>query len=180
MAFPVAIIPAVIIFAVIVIIIVVAIMSEKKRTNELQRVARMNGFSFSTGKNTNFASVTIGGLTLKTNADQGALKDLGKFKLFMKGHGRTVYNLMKGRRGGVSWVIFDYRYTIGGGKNQTTYTHSVFVLDIDDNLPRFQLTRENFFNKFLGGADIDFKDYPEFSKKVSFIRRKCYWNKKTI
>lgn len=88
-------------------------------------------------------------------------------KLFNRGHSRKASNLAAGVRGGVSYKIFDYRFTVGGGKNSHTYRQTVaFALIERANLPHFVLAPENFFHKIgekFGFQDIDFGRFPGFS-----------------
>jgi hypothetical protein len=89
------------------------------------------------------------------------------FKLFNRGHHRKAANLMSCTRGGVSYKIFDYRYTTGGGQHSHTYRQTVaFALLKQTNLPQFMLGPENFFHKIgekFGFRDIDFDQFPGFS-----------------
>ena len=93
---------------------------------------------------------------------------LQKLKLFNKGHSRKASNLLTGERHGVSYKIFDYRYTVGGGRNSHTFRQTIaFALLTQANLPHFILAPENFFHKIgekLGFQDINFRDFPGFSQ----------------
>ena len=83
-----------------------------------------------------------------------------------KGHSRKVRNCFSGRAGGLNLSIFDYRYTVGGGKNQHTYQFTMAMTET--NLPVFQLYKEGVFQKIadkFSKTDIDFEGYPIFSDK---------------
>jgi hypothetical protein len=75
---------------------------------------------------------------------------------------------MRGNQRDNDWTIFDYRYTVGSGKNQTTYCQTIAAITLQNfNFPSFMLLPENFFYKiadFVGYKDIDFSDKPLFSK----------------
>jgi hypothetical protein len=43
------------------------------------------------------------------------------FALFQRGHSRKASNCLEGRYQDTHVLLFDYRYTTGGGKNQTTH-----------------------------------------------------------
>ena len=122
---------------------------EKKRSEAIRDIAMRIGFSFT------------------KKVEKSFLMSLPEFVTFKKGHSRKVSNLMKGSKNGVSWSIFDYRYTVGGGKNSHTYNQTVAFASLNINLPNFSLTKENFFHKIgniFGYKDIDFDNFPDFSK----------------
>ena len=139
------------IVAVVVGIIILVVIMEKKRRQALEILAGQLGFNFSRKDNQNL----IGQLSL--------------FDLFSKGHSRRINNIMEGEIEDNYIIIFDYRYTIGGGKNSHTYNQSVILFLSDRlNLPKFALRPENIFHKIgkvFGYKDINFDHRPEFSKK---------------
>jgi hypothetical protein len=65
--------------------------------------------------------------------------------------------------------VFDYRYTVGSGKHQSTVSQTVVHLRSPRlALPSFVLAPENILHKvggLFGYHDIDFDSSPEFSKK---------------
>jgi len=88
------------------------------------------------------------------------------FKITSKGHSRKRTNNFEGRTAGLDLSIFDYRYTVGGGKNQHTYQFTMAMIDV--SLPVFQLYKEGLFQKIadkFSKTDIDFEGYPIFSDK---------------
>jgi carbonic anhydrase len=123
---------------------------EKKRSEKLQAVATSMGFTF----------------TRKPTG--GAVPGLPGFKLFNQGHSRKAYNLMQGATGDTEVMLFDYRYTIGHGKNSHTYNQTVGLFrSTDMMLPSFMLSPENVLHKIIstfGYQDIDFEENPDFSK----------------
>ncbi|MBF2036280.1 MAG: hypothetical protein IGR92_12595 [Leptolyngbyaceae cyanobacterium T60_A2020_046] len=89
--------------------------------------------------------------------------------LFNKGRARRAENVIRGKRSDVDVLIFDYCYRIGRGNNSSTHYQTVITLTSDRlALPRFWLGPENLFHKigqFFGLHDINFSDYPDFSKR---------------
>src|ERR1043166_1505070 len=142
-------------FFVVIIVLVVVLLSyqnkkEKQRTKALEVTAAQLGWSFS------------------AIAPMNMIAGLERFALFNQGHGKKIKNFMYGQASGVKAAVFDYIYTVGGGKNSHTYFQSVVYLEPANlNLPSFSLRPENFFHKMLsafGYQDIDFGQRPEFSK----------------
>ena len=91
--------------------------------------------------------------------------------LFEKGRSRKVLNLIKGTFEDTNAFIFDYHYVTGGGKNSSHHSQTVIAYEICSKdgfqLPQFTCKPERFFHKFadmFGFEDIDFEQYPEFSK----------------
>ena len=88
------------------------------------------------------------------------------FRITSKGHSRKRTNNFEGRASGLDLSIFDYRYTVGGGKNQTTYKFTMVMTET--SCPAFQLYKEGLFQKIadkFSKADIDFEGHPIFSDK---------------
>lgn len=96
------------------------------------------------------------------------LSRLKRFQLFNSGHGRSMKNVILGETEIASIAIFDYRYTTGSGKNQTTYTQTVVAMESDSlTVPSFTMRPEHLFDSLgsaLGFQDIDFPEHPRFSK----------------
>ncbi len=137
--------------ATILAIVAFAFWSEKKRREELKTAASRMGFSFSPKKDANLPAA------------------IGNMSIFTKGYGRKAYNIMKGEMNRVHWTVFDYKYTVGGGKSSHTYSQTVASAQLrDTGLPKFTLGPESFFHKIgdmLGYKDIDFDSNPGFSKR---------------
>lgn len=97
------------------------------------------------------------------------LPNLDNFALFSQGHSKQITNLMYGEPNGIKTALFDYVYTTGHGKNQSTYSQSVVYFEPRNlNIPFFSLRPENFIHKFiaaLGYQDIDFGNRPTFSSQ---------------
>lgn len=91
----------------------------------------------------------------------------GHFDLFGHGHSKRASNIMGGERDGRSVIAFDYRYTTGSGKNQTTHHYQGAVLEIPIVAPRLRMRRENVLDRvasWVGYDDIDFES-DEFSRR---------------
>lgn len=131
--------------------IVLAIRYEKKRTEALYLFAHDNGFSF------------------MEKADSPAEAGLPEIDLFNRGHSKKMTRVMAGQIEGTDLRVLDYKYTVGSGKNSTTYNQTVVAIATGGAvIPDFTLARENFFHKIgqaFGYQDIDFDMFPEFSKK---------------
>ncbi len=141
-----------ILFAVVSVIIVIFVtlyLLDKKRTEAFKKIAEELDLPFfETG-------------------DSGLQNRLEQFQLFTTGRRRKIKNLLQGEANDVELAIFDYRYTVGGGKNSRTYTQSVFSVNSSSlHLTPFALRPEGFFHKIgaaFGAQDIDFESHPEFS-----------------
>jgi hypothetical protein len=146
---PVLIIVAVV--AVVGIFAYVSYLAEKKRTAELEQVARDLGFEFA------------------PRGDAAFLKDLRRFHLFSQGHSQKLWNLLRGTSNNLEVSIFDYKYVTGGGKNSHTWLQTVICFRFDGPaLPDFSLRPENVWHKigaWFGYQDIDFESHPAFSSK---------------
>lgn len=146
--------PVAIVFGALTVVggsIWIAWKADKKRTAAMQLVAQTMGFS----------------LTESCGEEEIAAM-CGALPIFDRGHSRQAMRIMRGTLAGRDTLLFDYRYTTGGGKSQHLHrqTMAVFpgaVAGVTD----FTLGPENFMHK-LGGVfgyqDIDFPDHPDFSK----------------
>ncbi len=95
------------------------------------------------------------------------LRATADLPLFNRGRGQKVRNLAKGRLDESDVALFDYQYTVGGGKNSQTFRQTVALLPVRA-LPDFVLAPENVFHRIgrlFGYQDIDFEESPEFSKR---------------
>ena len=91
---------------------------------------------------------------------------LQNFRLMSLGNRQELYNVLRGQADQLQLAIFDYRYTIGGGKNSSTYNQTVMLVETSDmQLPKFKMRPENVFHRISGVQDIDFDDAPIFSKQ---------------
>jgi hypothetical protein len=109
------------------------------------------------------------GLSFIRKVDPMLLSRLEGFHLFSQGHSKTISNLIHGEINGTEVMIFDYRYTVGGGKSSSTHSQTVICMRSDRlNLPAFSLRPENVLHRIgsvFGYQDIDFSESPAFSEK---------------
>jgi hypothetical protein len=123
---------------------------EKKRTESMRNAAMSLGLAFE---------------------EEGGhvLQELAGFKLFQEGHSKKLRNVISGSQGSATYKVFDYRYTVGHGKNSHTYFQTVVHLKSNRlKLPGFAMRPEHIFHKIggvFGYQDIDFDSHPTFSKK---------------
>ena len=93
-------------------------------------------------------------------------EDFYMLPLFSQGHTKKFRNVMRND----DEILFDYTYTIGGGKNQSIVQQSVAAFrETGRDLPHFQLKPENLGDRIaakFGGQDIDFPEDTEFSSAV--------------
>lgn len=111
------------------------------------------------------------GMEFSEKDDWGMRSLLKDFELFQKGSRRRITNLLHKTTGLMEEKISicDYQYTISTGKSAHTHYQTVFFLQSKDlGLPEMLVYPENFFHKIgslLGMQDIDFEEWPEFSRK---------------
>ena len=124
---------------------------EKKRREALEAVAIAMGLVFS------------------AKPDENLLPSLGQFPLFSMGHSKKIKNLMQGTVKRMKILLFDYKYTTGGGKNSHTHQQTVMLVQSDViQLPSFSLKPEHVFHKIgkkFGYQDINWESHPAFSDK---------------
>jgi hypothetical protein len=139
------------VLSLVAVIITVSIIAEKRRTEALTAVAQSMGLQFT------------------ADATANLHKSYRALPLFNRGRSRKAKNLMKGAYGGVELNVFDYQYTTGSGKNTTNWRQTVVLVESPSlALPELTVSPESFFHKIgsaLGFQDIDFDDYPDFSKR---------------
>lgn len=137
--------------AFVVFVIVFSKRAAAKRRTGLEAVATQAGWSFS-------------GDTVEPEALGPAV-----FPLFTHGRARKARNVMRLPGEAPLVAAFDYQYTVGSGKHQSTVVQTVVrVTSPRFALPPFVLGAENILHKvggLLGYHDIDFDSSPEFSRK---------------
>lgn len=95
------------------------------------------------------------------------LRATADLPLFNRGRGHKVRNLAKGRLHEAEVALFDYQYTVGGGKNSRTFRQTVALFPVR-GLPDFVVAPENVLHRIgglFGYQDIDFEHSPEFSRR---------------
>lgn len=89
--------------------------------------------------------------------------------LFGKGHTRKFENVMTGDRAGFVVRLFDYSFTVGGGKSQQTYSQTVANFSKTDiSLPYFELRPANILDRAwdaVAHKNIHFDANPEFTRR---------------
>lgn len=135
---------------VVVGIIVLARWSEKKRGDGWRQAAEELGIQFAGEQN-------------------DVLSRCSAMKIFNRGHSHTFRNAIEGDAGDTRITIGDYRYITGSGKNRSTHSQTVCVLESAgmDAPHCFLRPTVAFFDRIgamLGGQDIDFADDPHFSR----------------
>lgn len=107
------------------------------------------------------------GLVFLAKDDGSVTAPFQRLSLFQIGKSRRATNCMSGDSGEVRLSIFDYQYTTGSGKNQSTRRFTVVGMESPRlRLPGFSLRPENIFDRIggmLGFQDIDFAEDPAFS-----------------
>lgn len=141
----------------------------KKRSDTLAKIAQNMGFSYEekAAADASFANILskINGNTAPDSAIKNFLPDS---EILRSGWSRSVENLISGKIGGREWKAFDYGYTTGSGRSSHKHCQTLFVSKLRGTATSFILGPEGFFDK-IGDVvlkqDIDFENYPEFSKR---------------
>jgi hypothetical protein len=123
--------------------------------------------------------------------DRWGLKNLLRdFKLFSKGRWRKIEHMLyrADELLNTEVYIFDYYFRRGKGKSKHHWQTVFFVHSKYLGLPHFEMKPETLLHKvgeLLGFKDIDFEEYPVFSRKYrlkgpdeDFIR--ATWNDRVL
>jgi len=135
-----------------VVVIVAAIWGisayyERKRSEALSAVAPQLGLTFS-GK------------------DQMQAPRL-QTALFQRGHSKEIRNLMTGSAGNLQAALFDYKFTVGGGRYSHTYKQTVAAYSKSGvQLPLFEVRRRGLWLKIFPGRGMRFDSHPEFARTM--------------
>ena len=129
---------------------------DRKRSEKIQAIATRLGFTFR---------------RKPTDADKALIVGC---HIANAGHSHITSNILEAAQTDeLRMTLFDHVYTVGYGKSSQQYNQTVTRMQSPLlNLPAFVLFPETFFSKIgklFGGADINFPDAPQFSKK--FILR---------
>lgn len=138
----------------VIVVIVFGVWSvwlDKKRGQQLRRVAKQLGFAYA------------------ENGDQLLQTDLAGLPLFTRGYLRRVRHVLNGQIGAHQIYLFEYRYRYRTGRRSSTRTQTVVAAWLSGfALPTFRLRPEGLFDRVaeaLGLEDLDFPDYPRFSSQ---------------
>ncbi len=132
-------------------IVLYAVLAEKQRKEAVGRIASELGLQFS-----------------EQLSEEDASR-FGNFNIAQRGGGRRISNVIVADSGELRMAIFDYRFTTGSGKNQSTHRQNVVLASAESlSLPQFSISPESFFHRiadFFGIKDIDFEEDREFSDR---------------
>ena len=143
-------VPLIIAAVVLLIIglIVISLYTESKRRNALSALAVKMGWTYCAGD-------VI-----------GIPQRYGLFDCLNTGHSQRASNVMEGRFGDLDLRGFDYRYTTGSGKDETTHNLSAVIAQAKYPLKQIFIRPEHFGDRvagMLGFEDIDF-EWDEFNR----------------
>lgn len=138
-------------FIFVIVVVGITTYFEHKRTAAIQTFASTIGFTF-------------------TGRDRDAIAPyVQNFELFQKGRNRRVKNLIYGPFSNATIYLFDYSYVTGRGKRSNISVQTVVLFHSPSlKLPPFSLVPENILHRVVeqfSYGDIDFDDYPKFSKQ---------------
>lgn len=100
------------------------------------------------------------------NKRRDILHRFGFLDRMQHGRSRIGYDLLEGEWEGYPAAAFNFRYTTGSGKNQTTHHFGLTLIHLERSFPELRISPENIlsrFGQFLGYDDIDFESV-EFSR----------------
>lgn len=107
------------------------------------------------------------GLTYTRHDSVGILGIYGDTDFCNRGRARKASNVLFGPLRGGEACAFDYKYTVGSGKNQHTYHKTACAYHVPYHLAALAIRPENFLDKaaaFMGFDDIDL-DNAEFNNR---------------
>ena len=144
---PCIVVPAFIALA--VALIVFGILKARERREAMARLAKELGFEYYPD-------------------DPWNLEDkYAMFELFGRGHSRKASNVICGEVDGRAVVAFDYQYTTGSGKNQSTHSCQALVMGLPIVAAGLRMRSESLFDRvasWVGYEDINFES-DEFSRR---------------
>lgn len=128
------------------------------------------GSQFYEKRRTRLLSLVADELGLESTPERpDLLPRLERYAFFQQGRARKLWNVLEGKTDEEDLIVFDYRYTVGSGKNARTHKQTI-VLFVSKllHLPDFELTPRHFWHRFaklLGKTEVSFADAPEFSRR---------------
>ncbi len=98
------------------------------------------------------------------------VKLLNDFKLFSVGYNKKIYNQLHFVHDDFDLFLFDYSYVVSSGNATMKFKQTVLFINSKElGLPQFRMRPEGIwlrFGQWLNlKRDIDFDDYPEYSKQ---------------
>jgi carbonic anhydrase len=131
-------------------VVFLAMRAERERNDAARELAGRIGWSF------------------QETAGMEVVPGAERFELFTQGRDRKVRRFLSGRSGGMRAALFDYSYTVGAGKSQSTWTQTVACIHARGlSLPLFSVRPEGIFHRLaerFGYQDIDLDASPAFSR----------------
>lgn len=102
--------------------------------------------------------------------ETGLLELIRDFKIFARGVGKKIYNIIEFVDGDVKLYVFDYKYDRRSQNSKKTFRQTILFINSKKlGLPDFSMKPEHLFHRFGQwlnlSQDIDFDHYPEFSKQ---------------
>ena len=125
----------------------------RKRRNEMQETAAQLNMNF------------------HIKDEYGLINMMKDFKLFKRGYGKKIRNILSNQRDveQPDIRVFDYHYVVGGGNSTRRISQTVFYIHSKSlALPQFSIKPERFYHQvgeWMGMQDIDFEAFPDFSKQ---------------
>lgn len=135
--------------AVVAVIWGISAYYERKRSEALSVAASQMGFAFS------------------AKDDEQAPHRRMQTALFQKGHSKEFRNVMTGGAAGLQAVLFDYKFTVGGGRYSHTYKQTVAAYSKSGvQLPVLEIRQRGLWFKLFSGKGMRFDSHPEFARKM--------------
>lgn len=76
---------------------------------------------------------------------------------FLVGHGKIMEDILQGEIAGLPLALFNYRYTVGSGKNSRTYNFTVLDLDLKTPVPpMLLLVDRQYFGDDLADNNLNY------------------------
>lgn len=115
------------------------------------------------------------GFQFQAKDEFGLFNMVRDFQITKMGTSRKAKNIFvsKDETSGVQKYVFDYLYTVSKGKSSVTYKQSIyFAYSKSLGLPQFVLKPQSLLHRIghlVGKRDIDYIDYPTFSKNYYLV-----------
>lgn len=125
-----------------------ALTLEKRRTKALKKLAGKKGYSF-----------------IEKGTEQLPLMNISR-----TAKNASYGNIISGDLNGIAFKMYDYEYQTNMGNKSKVYSQTIIAMPKE--ILDFSLSRESALDRFIpmvSQMDIDFQEYPEFSKKFRLI-----------
>ena len=150
------------VLAILVLSLVVKYRQDSHRREDLQKLARQNNWSFTRQMELPFLKELNAFLNDSWTAGANALTG-------------SSNNILMGKMNGRNIMVSDQIYSVGTGKNRTTYEKTLIGIELlEAQLPVMSLYPEGFMDKVfdaLSRFDIDFAHRPLFSQRFVLYGR---------